>query len=113
MTPTELGIEGLKLCISSSLLLIAYFVVHRKSCQIAYRQDLFVTRNKLWDYARSRNLLDHPAHRELRTLANGCIRLAPVTNLLVFTPILLRAVPLSDQDVSLQALIKDLPDEEA
>lgn len=56
------------------------------------RQELFAIRDRLWMEALDADLLDHPAHRELREDINRLIRISPYVTL----PIALRW--LADRD---------------
>jgi hypothetical protein len=42
-----------------------------------FRQDIFEIRDRLWDLANSRGILDDPRHREARETLNAIIRFAP------------------------------------
>jgi len=84
----EVGFEGLKLTLSVALLSFAYFVAYRQARLIEYRQDLFIIRNRLWDFARRMGQADSGAHRRLRHAANGLIRTAPATNLMTLIPMM-------------------------
>lgn len=86
MTNLDYATQGITLAVSLGSLAVAC-AIYRKSLLDAYQQDLYVVRNRLWDFAHKHDLLSDPAHCELRGTINGLIRMAPLMTLFVLGPL--------------------------
>jgi hypothetical protein len=76
MTPNEIAnvLESLVLTALITVVLLRWWATARLD---AFRQDLFIVRDKLFDYAQEGKIgFDDPAYRLLRQLFNGMIRYA-------------------------------------
>ncbi len=108
----EPEIAGLKVFVSLIILWVCYFFVYRKARTDEYRQRLYDIRNELWDYARKKNLLDHPVHRNMRLIINGVIRTASVTSIFVIISVVLFGKRPDDGKPSLALQIRNMQDSE-
>lgn len=88
MNLEPIGIEGLKLAISAACLFYAYWFAYTDAKLDAFRQDLFIIRNRLWDAAHKHECFSLPAYQSMRQLVNGAIRTAPGMNFFLIAPIL-------------------------
>lgn len=88
MSDTEYGLTGLKFAAAFAVVLFAYFRLFVPASLAAWRQDVFASRNKLWDAMRAAGRLDSPGHHHIRDCYNGALRLAESITLMhfVFSP---------------------------
>lgn len=106
MSPEQLGASGVAFTVSAFFLLIAYAVAHRRSVLDAYRQELFIVRDRLWDYAFGEGHLSNPAYLRVRRYVNGAIRMAPLTRL----TFLMSIVPHAPAGRSIQDVVSTVQD---
>ncbi|MBI4869265.1 MAG: hypothetical protein HY816_20180 [Candidatus Wallbacteria bacterium] len=113
MTDAQLGFEGLKLCWGLAWFLVAYLFVFRPTQIAEFRQGIFFLRDDLFAYAVEHDLLDTPAHRHLRWLLNGLLRMAPLITpaFLLICTLLRRREPRTEREMSMKGLFGKLSEE--